>query len=488
MSERLLISVDPATVRAVRAEGGRAEDYRCVRADGGGENAGQVGDILLGRAGRAAAEPGGAFVECGLPRAGFLAAADAPADSGGTTRGWREARALTVQIVAEALPGKGPRVSARPRFAGRYAVYLPDARGVSVSRRVAGAQLRARLRAAGARALERRPGGALGGVIVRAAAAAFPEGVARDLDRLAAAAAAVERAAAASAPPRLLRREAGAVERILRDFAPAGAGAIIIDDGAAFRRAVAYAESFAPDLAGRIARRRGAEPLFEAEGVADDIEALVEERVALRGGGALTIQRAEAMWAIDVDSAGRAGPVLRLNLAAAEEIARQLRLRDISGLVAIDFPAMTAADTTQSGSRPGAQSGGRAVVRALRRAAARDAAPVRIAPMSRFGVVELSRRRAAAPLDGLLAEPCPACGGAGRRKTAFAVACEIVRACLARAAAQPGRAVAVRAAPDAIAALEGPLAAAVRAACAATFRADRACPRDRFELLPGDAA
>lgn len=475
MSERLLISVDPATVRAVRAEGGRAEDYRCVRADGGGENAGRVGDILLGRAGRAAAEAGGAFVDCGLPRAGFLAA-----DDGGTIRGWREGRALAVQIVAEALPGKGPRVSARPRFAGRYAVYLPDSRGVSVSRRVAGAQLRARLRAAGARALGQRPGG----VIVRAAAAAFPEGVARDLDCLASEAAAVAREAAAAAPPRPLRRDAGAVERVLRDFAPAGAGPVIIDDGAAFSRAVAYAERFAPDLAGRIAHRRGAEPLFEAEGVADDIEALAEERVALRGGGALTIQRAEAMWAIDVDSAGRAGPALRLNLAAAEEIARQLRLRDISGLVAIDFPAMTAADMTESGP----QSGARAVVRALRRGAARDTAPVRIAPMSRFGVVELSRRRAAAPLDGLLAEPCPACGGAGRRKTAFAVACEIVRACLARAAAQPGRAVAVRAAPDAIAALEGPLADAVRAACAATFRADRACPRDRFELLPGDAA
>lgn len=469
MSERLLISVDPGTIRAVCADGGRAEDYRCVRADRRGEAASGVGDILLARVTRAAPELNAAFVECGLERAGFLAAADAPGEGGGIAGRCREGQALAVQIRADPAPGKGPRLSARLHFAGRYAVYRPASRGVTVSRRVSGAQLRARLRATGARALGARPGGA----VVRAAAAAFPEGIARDVELLAAEAAAVERAGAGAVPPRLLRREPGAIERILRDFAPAGAGPIIIDDGAAFRRAAAYAERFAPDLAGRIARHRGPDPLLEAEGVAGDIEALAGEHVILPGGGALTIQRAEAMWAIDVDSAGYAGPALQLNLAAAEEIARQLRLRDISGLVAIDFPAMSA------------PNGGRAVVTALRRAAARDSSPVRVAPMSQFGVVELSRRRAAAPLDGLLTEPCSACGGGGRRKTAFAIACEIARACLARAAAQPGRAFTVRAAPDAIAALDGPLAAAVRAACAAGFREDAACPRDRFEILPG---
>ena len=469
MTARLLISVDPGLLRAVRADGGRADGYRCARRDGPS----LVGNVWLGRVTRVVPALDAAFVACGLERDGFLAARDAPGSAGPLAGRCREGEALAVQAVADPAPGKGARLSAHPRLAGRYAIYRPDSPGVAVSRRVTGLAARDRLARAAARALEGRPGGA----IVRAAALEVGDSeLAADLDSLAAAADSIARAAAAASAPALLRREIGPVERLLRDFADAPLAAVAIDDGAVFRQAARYAERAAPDLAGRIERYAGRAPLFDAEGVADDVEALSETRVPLAGGGALSIERTEGMWTVDVDSAdataraaGRGA--LRLNLAAAEEVARQLRLRDMAGLVAVDFAGMAGAKDAN------------AVVRALRAAAARDSAAVRVAPMSPFGVVELSRRRAAAPPAEMLAEPCPACGGSGRRKTAFAVACEVVRACLTEAAARPGRRLEVRAAPAVIEALEGPLRGAVEAACAAVWHADAGAAHDRFEVF-----
>ncbi len=460
MTERLTISVDPGLIRAVRAVDGRADACRWQRRD----RPGVVGDIYLGRVTRVLPGFDAAFVDCGLERDGFL--------SGASRHRCREGQAATVQAVSDPAPGKGARLSASLRFAGRFAVYRPDRPGVSVSRRIADGALRERLAAAAAAALRSRPGGA---VVRTAAAGAGADALAADIARLAAAADETARAAAGAAPPRRLRPGPGAVERLLRDFAAADTEAVILDDADAARRARRYAERFAPDLAGRIVRHAGPRPLFVAEGVAEDVDGLSEPRTPLANGGALTIERTEGMWAIDVDSAGFSGlaagnGALRLNLAAAVETARQLRLRDISGLVVVDFAGM-------AGRRDG-----ESVVGALRRAVARDHETVRVAPMSPFGAVELSRRRAGAGVADLLTEACASCGGGGRRKTAFAVACEIVRACLAEAAERPGRRLAVRAAPEALAALAGPLRAAVDAACAAVWRAEAGWARERFEV------
>ena len=455
MTERLLVSVDPGMIRAVRAVDGRADACRWERRD----RPSIVGNLYRGRVTRVLPGFDAAFVDCGLERDGFL--------PGASRRRYGEGEALTVQAVSDPAPGKGARLSASLRFVGRFAVYRPDRPGVSVSRRIADETLRERLGAAAAEALRSLPGGA---TVRTTAAAAGVEALADDITRLAASA--DEAARSDAAPPRLLSEGPGAVERLLRDFAGAGA-AVIVDEADAFRRAQRYAEGFAPDLAGCLERHAGPTPLFEAEGVAEDIEGLRDSRAPLANGGALTVERTEGMWTIDVDSAGFAagGGALRLNLAAAAEAARQLRLRDMSGLVVVDFAGMASRRDRE------------AVVGAMRRAVAPDAAAVRVALMSPFGAVELSRRRAGAGIDDIVTEPCPSCGGAGRRRTAFAVACEIVRACLAEAAARPGRRLAVRAAPEALAALEGPLRAAVDAACAAAWRAEEAWPRERFEVF-----
>ena len=467
MSERLLVSVDPGMVRAVRMAGGKAQAFRCLSR----ARPSLVGEVRSGRVTRVVPALDAAFVDCGLERDAFLAGADAPGAAGPVAARVREGEALAVQATSDPRPGKGARVSARIRLAGRLAMWRPDGAGVSVSRRIAGRAAQARLRAA-ARRFADRPDTPSGGVDIRAAAS--DADIAADLDCLARAAAVLERAD--GPPPRVLLPAPDPVERALRDLAAPGVEEIVIDDSAALAAARRWAERCAPGLATRLARHSGPAPLFEAEGAAEDVALLAEARVPLANGGALTIQRTEALCAIDVDSAGFTGRgALALNLAAAEEAARQLRLRDIGGLAAVDFVGV---------SGPGDAA---AVEAALRAAAAADDAPVRVAPMSPFGVVELTRRRAGAAPDEVAGESCPCCGGAGRRKAAFAIACEVVRACLAEAAARPGRRLAVRAAPDVLAALDGPLRAAVAAACEAEFRSDPARARETFEVFAGAA-
>lgn len=472
MSERLLISVDPGMIRVARTIDGRAHFYRCLRRD----QPSLVGNVYLGRVVRVVPPLNAAFVDCGLARDGFLSGDDAPGEAGRIENRCHEGEALAVQVVRDPVAGKGARVSAHLGLAGRFLVYRPGGHGVMLSRRIADEDTRDRLSAAAMRMLRSQPGG----VIVRTAAAtAAATDVEADLDYLIDAAAAIEDTRAGTAVPSLLRREIGPVERVLRDFADDALASIVIDDGGGGSCAVRYAERFAPGLAERLARHAGPTPLFDAEGIAEDIESLLDRRVPLANGGALTIERTEAMCTIDVDSAGfteRASGrgALPLNLAAAEEAARQLRLRNIGGLIAIDFAGMAAA------------SDGDAVVRALRQAMRRDPAPVRIASMSPFGVVELTRRRAGASLAEVLTEACPACEGGGRRKTAFAVACEIARACLAETAARPGGRLVVRAAPAVIDELESPLGDAVDAVCDVEYRDDPTRARDTFDVAVED--
>ncbi len=465
MTERLLISVDPGTRRAVRVVGARAQHYRCVRCD----RPRLVGNVYLGRVTRVVPSLDAAFVDYGLARDGFLGVGDAPGRAGRIESRCHEGQALPVQVVSDPLPGKGARVSAHLRLAGRFMVYRPDAEGVAVSRRVTHTGTRTRLRETAARLVGPRPGG----IVVRtAAAAATLAGLVVDLDMLTEIADSVARAGAVSMPPKLVYPEPGPVARLLRDFAAPGTAAVVIDDGETFREAVSYVERYASDLVGRLERYTGAVPLFEAEGVAEDIDGLLERRVSLPGGGVLTIERTEGMWAIDVDTERATGrAALQLNLAAAQEAARQLRLRDITGLVVIDFAGMAGKEEA------------RAVGRALRHAVAQDDAPVRVAPISPFGTIELTRRRTGASLAETLTEACPACEGSGRRRTAFAVACEVTRACLAEAAARPGRRLVVCAAPDVIEALDGALGDAIGAACVAEYRNDPARARDTFDVF-----
>jgi len=417
-----------------------------------------------------------------LPRTCFLAGPDGPPGEGPLARKIHEGEALVVQVTRDAVGDKGPRVTTRPSLAGRLLVLCPGGEGVAVSRRITDQTERERL----TRAVQSVSRSADATVIVRTAAEECEDNdLAADLDFLVESARAIESEAAAATAPALLRAELGPVERALRDRLSAATNRIIFDDRSALTSARAFAADHMPDALDRLVGHDGLTPLFRAHDVEDEIAGLSQPRVSLRSGGALIIQVTEALTVIDVDSAGhtaRTGPAgqaaLAINLEAAAEIARQLRLRDIGGPVVVDFIGMTD------------DKADRHVVEAFASATAIDPAPVRLSAMSEFGMVELTRKRVRPSVFDLLTEPCPTCAGGGRVKTVRTVAGEILRAGLHEASTRPGRPVNLIAAPAVIDALRGDCAnfvatleRAAGASVALTLAAD--LPRDQFEIAIG---
>jgi len=405
MPDEILIERGLAWTRGAFLAGGRVRDFRL---DLGGEGL-RAGDVLHGRVARVASALGGAFVVLDGGGEAFLLARDAP---GPLVEGERRA----VQVVREAVEDKAPRVSARIELAGRALAWSPSRRGVIASSRL-GAAERARLEAL-ARALG-------DGYAIRTAA----RGAAADA--LAAEAASLQaqwREIAAGAPAPAPRGAAA----MLQDGAAGAAVRIRLDDAEALGEARAWALRFAPDLAGRLTLEPP--PLFERAGAEAEFEAALAVRVDLAGGGFLLIEQTAALTAIDVNAgdASERRDAMGLNLAAAREAARQLRLRGIGGLVVIDLLQANAPDA------------GPRVLQALREALADDPAPTQLSGMSAFGLVELSRRRRGPSLaERLLQRPAPGAGTALVAERAFAR----VRA---EAAAAQGRALRLRAAPAVI--------------------------------------
>lgn len=279
--------------------------------------------------------------------------------------------------------------------------------------------------------------------------------------------------AATGAPPRLLQAP-DPLGDLLRRHAPD----TIVIEGADFR---ADLHRRLPALANRIAGHTRLTPLFAAEGLDADIEALLDPEVPLPGGGLLRIEPVRTLTAIDVDAGARearggAGRMaLELNLAAAAEIGRQVCLRGLSGLIVVDFLELAEKAARQQ------------VGDALKTLLADTGAETAVGVMRASGLVELTRQRTRIPLHELLMEPCGR-GGGGHVKTAATVAFELLRAVTREAAATPGRPVSVVAAPAVVAALEGP-AAPARAAAERTLgrplecRADPACARESYEIV-----
>lgn len=248
--------------------------------------------------------------------------------------------------------------------------------------------------------------------------------------------------AAQGKPPRLLQA-ADPLAAFLRRHDPAE---VLVDGLAAVRRLRAEL----PGLASRMAGHVGSVSLFEVEGLNAAMDALLNPEVPLAGGGRLRIEPVRTLTAIDVDAGGRDARggsgrmALELGLAAADEIGRQVRLRALSGLIVIDFPA------------PAARADRRRVVEALKAATA-DAVGADVGAMRASGLVEMTRRRARTPLHELLTDPCGR-GGGGRVKSAVTVAFELLRAAAREAAARPAGTVTLRVAPEVAAALEGRVA------------------------------
>lgn len=409
-----------------------------------------LGRVYLARVGRIVPGMQAAFIEFGAARSGFLAARDVrhgvrenappPGDEAAISELLQEGQAILVQVVKEPIADKGARLTMDLTLPGRYLAFRPFRLGTSLSRRIEDEAERARLLALGDTIA-----GEEGGFILRTAA----EGA--DGETLQAEAHQIrdlwrrikDRAGGAEAPA-LLHRDDDPVIRSLRDHLYPDVEQVLFDNVDALSRARDYAAEALPWAHDRLLLCDSDEALFERHDIEADIEAALEARVALPGGGSISIESTEALTAIDVNSGrfmdGRdpEETALATNLEAAAEIARQLRLRAIGGIIVIDFIHMNGPGNVAQ------------VLSTFDAALAEDKAPTRRSEMSAFGLLEMTRRRVREPLAALLTEPCVHCYGQERRLTARAIADHLLRRAEREARASKGGRMYIAAAPEVV--------------------------------------
>ncbi len=435
MRKELLVNASPPETRVALTEDGRVVEALHERRG----RQGLVGNVYLGRVHRVLPGMQAAFVSIGLDRDAFLYVEDASdraedfvfgegegaesaAPSGDPPRIddlVKEGQEIVVQVTKDPFGGKGPRVTAAISLAGRTLVFLPGAREVGVSRRVADDAERERLRGI----LEGFGGG---GFIARTAALGRnAEELGPDRRYLTELAARIVRRRESSSPPALLHRELDLALRCARDLATDDCAAIRVDDAATHARLKEFLEAVAPSLARRLELWSGPEPLFESFGVEAEIENALRSRVSLESGGSIVIHQTEALVAIDVNTGrfvGKKGledTVFATNLEAVPEVARQIRLRDLGGLIVVDFIDMEDPEHRQK------------LFELFDAELARDRARTRMLPVSEFGLIEITRQRSRGNLERLLTRACPACSGSGRVKTDLTAVLDLRRALLA---------------------------------------------------------
>ena len=451
--DQALINVAPGETRVALMDGDRLVELAVARAAAGGV----AGDIYAGRVEKVVPAIQAAFVAIGLERSGFLALAEARPHGATAGEGERitdyvsEGDEVLVQIQQDPHGDKGAKLTTRLTVAGRHLVYTPGQPEIRASRRIGSEEERARLSAlVGELAAEGE-----GFILRTGAAGAARAALERDVAYLRATWAEIEGKRGSVAPPVRLYLEQAPLRRVLRDETTADLRRIVVDDAGALAEARALCERLAPEAADLLELHREPPALFEAHGIEEQIESALVPRIDLAGGGSVLIEETAALTAIDVNTGGGAAGVgpeetARLtNLEAAAEIARQIRLRGIGGLVVVDFVSMRRHHHEKE------------VLEALGAAVAGDRVAVHVAGFTRFGLVEMTRERRHASLSEVLLEECPACDAAGLARSAETVALEALRRVLAEARARPGAPLRLTAAPAVIEVLRGPAGAAL---------------------------
>jgi len=474
MSEQIFINVGIGETRIALMDGGMLRDLVIERSvddsahgpcSGGTTGASLVGNLMIGRVERVLAGMQAAFVDIGLQRSGFLGvreaqclcelmgldAAKAQGRMPRINECVREGEKVLVQVLKDPIGDKGPRLSANVTIPGRLLVLVPNQPGVALSRRIEDEDDRARLTdlvervAADMAAGDESEDLSKAGWIVRTAALQADEAaVERDARHVLATWREVRERAKGMNGPATVFKELGPVQRVLRDHLNEDTQDVLIDDADTFVKARAYCDAVMPGFAGRLKHHTSRVPLFVERGVDDRIESALSPRVDLPSGGWITIERTEALTAIDVNSGSfTAASDLeqtshRINLEAADAIAGQVRLRGVGGLVIIDFIHL-AEDAHKE-----------EVVARLEAGFEGDRTPTQILPMSEFSTVEMTRKRVREPLDRLLLDPIRK----DPRKTRATVAYEALRAAQAAAADNPGQPLTLHTSPDIVAWLD----------------------------------
>lgn len=468
MAQDILINWAPQETRVAVVEQGAVQEVHIERT----LERGLVGNIYLGKVSRVLPGMQSAFIDIGLDRAAFLHVADllpnitarhagkdkaplvasgqpaadgapavsAPAAVQPIERQIFEGQALMVQVLKDPIGTKGARLTAQISIAGRLLVFLPQDKHIGVSQKIPHAQreaLRQRLLALTAE------GG--GGFILRTNAEdASDEELAEDIAYLRKTWAHIKAAATRQPPATLLYQDLTLMQRVLRDLVSAETQSIQVDSREQCALLQRFAREYMPSTVDRIAHYKGERPIFDLYHIDEDIARALGRRVDLKSGGYLVIDQTEALTTIDVNTGGFVGArnfddtVFRTNLEAAQAIARQLRLRNLGGIVIVDFIDMVREDHRE------------AVLAEFRKQLARDRVKTMVGGFSQLGLVEMTRKRTRESLMQMLSEPCSACGGRGHVKTARSVCYDILREILREARAFNPREFRVVAAPQVI--------------------------------------
>ncbi|MGA1693263.1 MAG: Rne/Rng family ribonuclease, partial [Burkholderiaceae bacterium] len=433
-TEEVFLQATPFEARAVRLIQGVVQEIEVERT----AQRGHVGNMVMGRVSRVLPGMQAAFIDAGFARTGFLHVADvwqAKLQDGEALETPRpiervlyEGQQLLVQVMKDPLGSKGARLSTQLSIAGRYLVYLPfDTRPdptsaeprIGISQKIEDPVARDVLKA---RLLALVPADEQGSFIARTQAEdASEEALANDIAYLRQRWEEIREASHQAAPGTVLYRELNLAQRVLRDWVGDRTTRVLVDDPYRIDGLRVFARQYMPSVMPRLENFTGDRPLFELHNIEQEIAAALKRRVDLKSGGYLIIDQTEAMATIDVNTGGYVSgrsfseTIFKTNLEAAQAIARQLRLRNLGGIILVDFIDM--ADETH-----------REQVQAeLGHALEHDRTKVRISGFTSLGLVELTRKRTRDSLAQQLSQTCPTCEGQGRIKTAQTICYEILR-------------------------------------------------------------
>jgi ribonuclease G len=426
--EDILINITPQETRVAVLTAGVVQELHVERS----ALRGLVGNIYLGKVARVLPGMQSAFIDIGLERAAFLHVADiweyrqfTQEKPPPIERMIHEGDTVLVQVVKDPIGTKGARLSTQVSLAGRMLVYLPQDPHIGISQRIEDEAERTQLRDTLKRLV---PADEKGGYIIRTSAEdATEQDLTNDLDYLRALWGRILERRASSGAPSLLYQELSLAQRVLRDVATEETTTIHVDSRENFVKLEQFATQFVPRVASKLAHYTGERPLFDLYSIDAEIERALGRRVELKSGGYLIIDQTEAMTTIDVNTGGYVGTrnfddtIYKTNLEASQAIARQLRLRNLGGIIIVDFIDMMNVEHRE------------AVLAEFKKALARDRTRMTVSGFTQLGLVEMTRKRTRESLAHILCEPCPMCQGRGEVKTARTVCFEILREILREA-------------------------------------------------------
>ncbi|GFM53142.1 ribonuclease G [Pseudomonas cichorii] len=430
MSEEILINITPMESRVAVVENGVLQEVHVERT----QRRGIVGNIYKGKVVRVLPGMQAAFIDIGLDRAAFIHASEISMREGPAVETIssliHEGQSLVVQVTKDPIGSKGARLTTQLSIPSRYLVYMPRTAHVGISLKIEDEGERERLKKVVSDCVALEGIKESGGFILRTAAeGAGADEILMDIRYLRRLWDQIGEQIKTISPPNVIYEDLGLALRTLRDLVSPRIEKIRIDSRETFQKTTQFVAELMPEIADRLEHYPGERPIFDLYGVEDEIQKALERKVPLKSGGYLVVDPAEAMSTIDVNTGAFVGhrnleeTIFKTNLEAATAIARQLRLRNLGGIIIIDFIDM------EDGEHQ------RQVLRTLEKQLERDHAKTNIIGITELGLVQMTRKRTRESLEQVLCEPCHCCQGRGKLKTPETICYEIFREILREARA-----------------------------------------------------